>query len=766
MTHCCSFRAWLFAVLAGALAFCSSAGPAQAAWRVWLGETEMTALAAPLDRGNMPEVNVVLLGPPLGLAPAIRGDELTLTGSGGKVWRVRNSDMWLESDSGGVPLSSPALIQGAAAYLPLAAVAEVAGLECKLDSANQRVDLSPKQSQTQEGGDSAFGLDSGLSADGWQAFTVKKTAQENAAQSAGPTDALRPPQEDLPPAHDHLQLGTGFGYAQGLDWGLELTGSGGFAGKQLDLGSLLTIGHRGLRLEEGRVSVRDDERKWNVEAGDVFSDIRGLARGLRWSRAAPDGHWRSLSLYLKSENVTRKLKRTVVAYGDRVRLAPGLYLGGEVDSSGARFVRVGLQSGGLSLMAYGRHASELDQGCQGAFFSLPVGRLLALYGGVSASGTGATGTDWRTLAVRVPLTRGVDLTLEHAGTSTLGSDQSYQSAMLTFPVGPVRMITRYQIGNSSGLMSGLAPQESGGRDLTTSLVYFTNPKINFDYQVNAHWQEGSERDQYEQLVSTYQLSERTQLQTVTAFPGLVDPERLRLRLNQKLRTNLSLLVDYGQLAPFQSDDVSNDRRGFRVMLRKEYFFATPSRGGEVSGRVVDEAGRPVTGVAVQLGPYRAVSGRDGRYRIRFIPSGSYHLALNEASIPANYRPGNGARDLIITSRSREQVDLMVIPLNAITGHIYEDRNGNGRYDPGEGIAGAVLHLDGFATATTTDGDFGFYNIEPGHYTVRLDPQRLPEGYRALGPAEIAVDLPADRPVTGVDFQVEKPAIPIILQGLP
>jgi hypothetical protein len=171
-------------------------------------------------------------------------------------------------------------------------------------------------------------------------------------------------------------------------------------------------------------------------------------------------------------------------------------------------------------------------------------------------------------------------------------------------------------------------------------------------------------------------------------------------------------------------------------------------------------------VVVEANPYRAVSGPDGRYQLRRIPSGKYHVALDESTVPANYRPGNGVRDLVITSRSREQVDLTVIPLNAVTGHVYEDRNRNGRCDSGEGVAGAVLHLNGFATATTDSGGYGFYNLEPGHYTVRLEVPRLPEGYGALGTVEMAVDLPADRPVTGVDLKLEKLIKPIVFQGLP
>ena len=747
----------------------SLASPADAAWRVWLEQTEITAAAAPLDHGNMPEVNVMLLAPYLGVTADVRGGELTLTDIRGGTWRTRNGGAWLESDHASLPMSSPALVQGATAYLPLAAAAEVAGLQCEIDPVAHRAILSRATPEAAEGDSPASSAGTEVADDGWQTFSIEKTAEEKASlRQAEPVGSQRAPGELLPPSQDQFHLGLGLGYAQQLDWGLEVSGRGGFGGKQVNLNSVLTLGRDGLRLDGGHISVQDAEFGWSAEAGDLSSNLWGIARGVRYSRAAENGRWRSLSLYLRTDDPARRLPHTVVSYSDRLQLGTGLQLGGEVASDGAYVAQMGLTFKHFSLAGYDRRTPEMGRGGRGTFFALDLGRFGNIYGGVNISGAGGERSYCRTLAIRAPLVRGADLTLEYTAVSDLDRDSSYQSAMFTFPVGPARLMTRYQMGYSGGSDSGLQVGCEGRRDrgITNSLAYFANPRINFDYQVNLRWQEGGDPSQYEQLVTTYQLSPRTQLQALTRFPALTDVQRLRLRLSHELTRDWSLLLDYGQLASFQPENLTADRRGFRVMLRKEVAYRTPTRGGEVFGRVLDEAGRPVAGVVVEANPYRAVSGPDGRYQLRRIPSGKYHVALDESTVPANYRPGNGVRDLVITSRSREQVDLTVIPLNAVTGHVYEDRNRNGRCDSGEGVAGAVLHLNGFATATTDSGGYGFYNLEPGHYTVRLDVPRLPEGYGALGTVEMAVDLPADRPVTGVDLKLEKLIKPIVFQGLP
>jgi uncharacterized protein (DUF2141 family) len=62
-------------------------------------------------------------------------------------------------------------------------------------------------------------------------------------------------------------------------------------------------------------------------------------------------------------------------------------------------------------------------------------------------------------------------------------------------------------------------------------------------------------------------------------------------------------------------------------------------------------------------------------------------------------------------------------MGAISGTIFEDKNGNGHFDKGEGgLAGWTIQLvkpDGTITTTTggNDGKYSFINLSPGNYKV-------------------------------------------------
>ncbi len=67
--------------------------------------------------------------------------------------------------------------------------------------------------------------------------------------------------------------------------------------------------------------------------------------------------------------------------------------------------------------------------------------------------------------------------------------------------------------------------------------------------------------------------------------------------------------------------------------------------------------------------------------------------------------------------------------NGVIGDtIFLDLNGNGVADPGEGIPGVKVTLDG-GTVTYTDanGNFTFGNVGSGNHTVVVDPATLPAG---------------------------------------
>ncbi len=132
-------------------------------------------------------------------------------------------------------------------------------------------------------------------------------------------------------------------------------------------------------------------------------------------------------------------------------------------------------------------------------------------------------------------------------------------------------------------------------------------------------------------------------------------------------------------------------------------------------------------------------------------------------LPADYAWDGRRLPLVLHWSSRIHADLLVAPLNALHGRVYCDRNGNDRFDPGEAVTGAVVHLDGRVTATDQHGAYSFYNLPPGPYAPRLDREKLPAEFEATGAVELAVDLGDTGPVTGADFRVTAKMKPIIFQ---
>jgi hypothetical protein len=203
-----------------------------------------------------------------------------------------------------------------------------------------------------------------------------------------------------------------------------------------------------------------------------------------------------------------------------------------------------------------------------------------------------------------------------------------------------------------------------------------------------------------------------------------------------------------------------------ITIRKTWQLESPARGGEVRGRAVDQAGNHVPGALVRLGPYSAITDEAGDYAFNRVPDGQFELALDRNKLPASYALDEKPRPLTVTRGSREHVDLQVIPLNAMRGRVYLDRNHNGFWDEGEGIPNAVVAVNGSVTATTATGSYAFYNQPPGRYTIRLDVQRLPQGLAPASPTELAAELTPDDPLIGLDFTVEKKDMPIIMREIP
>ena len=119
-------------------------------------------------------------------------------------------------------------------------------------------------------------------------------------------------------------------------------------------------------------------------------------------------------------------------------------------------------------------------------------------------------------------------------------------------------------------------------------------------------------------------------------------------------------------------------------------------------------------------------------------------------------------------RTPVRADLAIVSLRAIHGRVYIDRNGNGRADEDEAIAGAVVRLDQGSTATLTieSGRFDFYNLQPGRYDVWLDVARLRSDLELASPGRLTITLQPDCPATDVEFMLAVHDKPILMTELP
>jgi hypothetical protein len=603
---------------------------------------------------------------------------------------------------------------------------------------------------------------------GWSAFEIKKTQAElsetarlagdlQLAARTGPTDVKLPPQDDV------LRVSTGIGYLQGADGGGDISAAGKINGMQADANLFFTAGPLGFQPTSGHVSMYSPDARWRGEGGDLYSDLRGLARGARVSWNGDGQRWTpSVSLYAHGANGA-----TVVGYRDRVQVLPHVRVLGEVTSDGATFIQGQYAQPRMDLTAFSRFTRGAfvghDEGVSGSF---TLGRGVTLSGALRLSDAVDDSRQWQLASIRLPLARQASVTLERSWWTGSSDDGSINALTVQLPLGPVRFSQRIQWGRTDYLQRAL-PFEFDSQGGQTTASYTPGPWGSLNYQQSTQWFDNGRMQQWNEVSSMVQMGRHTAVQLVTAVPDLADPQRLRARVTRVLSPTLRLEVQYGRLSAFQMTSPSvGEHSRVMITIRKTWQLTSPSRGGEVRGRAIDQAGQPVSGALVRLGPYSAITDAAGEYGFTRVPDGAFALALDKNKLPVAYASDEPPRAVTVTRRSREDIDLQVIPLNAIRGRVYTDRNGNGRFDEGEGVRNAVVAVDGRVTATSVTGSYAFYNQPPGRYTIRLDAQRLPKGLAPASSAELAVELTGDQPLVGVDFQVEERDMPIIMTELP
>jgi Carboxypeptidase regulatory-like domain/SdrD B-like domain len=602
-------------------------------------------------------------------------------------------------------------------------------------------------------------------AQGWTPFTIEKPPADLQASDAASLDVRADPRwrPRLPPRHDTLRTRVGVGYVWDRDWGVDLSMAGRVAGIDTQLNSFLTFGEAGVEAPSANLTLVDTGSGWGGEAGDVYTELRGLARGVRLSRSLANGRRPTVSLYLPNSRLHDA--HALVAYRDEFHLFSRFTAGTEVASDGSYFVRGGYTERGFDLQVSHRSVRRDDPGEDSALVASYIFRGgVMLQAGLRAFESLDDSGRWRLFAVRVPIARTLDVTLED--NRTVGGRSEDVSHAVTFQLlrGPVRLTQRYQWGDIEYARVG-DPYGLDQRQLQTAGSYSPTRWATVGLQSATQWLPDGRARQWQELHAALTLSRRSSLQVYASFPDLLDSTRFRGRFVQELPRRFSLLMDFGRVSAFQTTALpDSDRPRFSVMLRKTGRIPTPARGGRVSGRVVDETGNPVTNAGVRLGSYLTFTGPDGWYEFSNVPPGELQLRVANDLLPASYVSDGTSHSMRIEAGSRESRTLLLIPLNSIHGRVCHDVNGNGRCDAGEGLANMAVRLGDAVTATDSSGAYGFYNLQPGPYEVRLELDRPGETYAAASSQTISVELRPGAPLLGVDFRVAPKEKPTFLQG--
>jgi hypothetical protein len=564
----------------------------------------------------------------------------------------------------------------------------------------------------------------------------------------------------LPPARETVRATVGLGYVQGADWGSEIVAGGGLAGTQVQLNALITGGRGGLLLDQGSVSIFDPDAQWRAEAGDIFSHLRGASRGVRLSLpTGRDLRRPAFALYGPRSGTPRRT--TVVSYRDQLVAGEQTLLDAEFASDRSFLLRNHLSVRGVDLDTFYRSNRQPEKTRDAS-----VSAGVRLWGGIGVNagvfhelGSGDR-SHWRSVSVRFPLTRFFDLTLErtHAGNGT--TSQATSAAMGSLVAGSLRLFHRQQQGEYDFSLA----RSSGTieRQQTQSVAsYSRGPRLNLMLQLATQRLDTGQVQVWEEMQTSLRVTSTTTVRLVNGIPDVRNSARWRGYFRQELPARFAVQADYGRLSAFQSIANELDRSRFKVMLFRTWDVATPARGASVSGRVLDDAGRPVRGAGVKLGPYTAETDGSGGYSFRYVPAGAYDLGLDRNALPADVAWDGREERMTLAAGSRVTANLHVTPLNAIHGRVYCDRNANGRFDRGEGVPGAVLRLQDRITATDPDGSYTFSNLWPATYSVLLDAARLPTEVSANGASSLTIVLDDGGPATGADFRLTIKTKPVL-----
>jgi len=723
-------------------------------WQVFYDRVKVTALACPQIREGKVFLDITSIGPMMGIVIKVEKGGVQIVDSQGEFYQASWGDIILKGKEK-IFLSSPLRLEEGDVFLKAEVVAKLAHRFLEFQEKEKILNFStiPLEEEKVE-----VVVEEGLTI-----FTIKKAPEELKVTKKRLGEFISEEEKDLLKEeighsfieHEQMRLDTSLSLCRAGEetkWNLDVAGSGKIYGGDIDLSFYLQGDDP--YLKPGFLKWKSEMDKIGFEIGRLSSKIYGTEEGLRyvWKRGGNkflQKNWSSLSLYFPDTELKDDL---VLAYGDEFIFSPHVRFQGEVSSEGS-------YTGGLRYDVY-----DLDLSIYGSWLEaqskLKYGTSLNYKLGNNCSFVWSKEKENNDIRqrwmVKIPLLSTWRLFLEGREIEYSEEKKGKIISLINFfsLSDNLRGSFRYEDITQEIFEEGEWVNYPSHRYIA-SLNYTLNSKLRFNYQIVANC--NKEMDIQTRLRADCKLSPKARVLVSTAFPEIFKKEDLKsIRFKYQLNSDWELEAEY---QGFQQNN-------FYLKLCRSFPFNTPTKGGTIYGKVIDSLKNPISQIKIKAKSYQVITDKEGEYEIKGIPSGDYEVMMVTETVPAKYQIKAVSQSVSLKSGEEKEINFQLIPLSSFIGKIYEDRNKNGQYDPGEGIPGVVLWVDDRITASDSKGAYGFYNLPPGSYRIYLDLERLPNGYEVEGKTEKYVEMASFKSVAGIDFTLKKKKKEIIFQEIP
>lgn len=152
----------------------------------------------------------------------------------------------------------------------------------------------------------------------------------------------------------------------------------------------------------------------------------------------------------------------------------------------------------------------------------------------------------------------------------------------------------------------------------------------------------------------------------------------------------------------------------------------------------------ISGALIWLGKDKfQTTGETGYYQFKNIKAQKVYLSFDASTLPLGFVLTVPARQEVnIVHHRTAQVDFGMVSRSEISGIVFEDIDGNGKYESADNVVqNVIISLeDGSKSITDNNGRYYFTNAAPGEHTLTLDLSSLPLAYIPTIPLFKKIDL--------------------------